>query len=44
MKVVFRHKLRDEQKFDGLDALRAAIHQDIEAARAYFANRSDKAN
>jgi len=44
VKVVFRHKLRDEQKFDGLDALRAAIHRDIEAARAYFANRSDKAN
>ncbi len=30
------HKLRGEQKFDGLDALRAQIARDAEQARAYF--------
>jgi riboflavin kinase/FMN adenylyltransferase len=30
-------KLRGEQKFDSLDALKAQIHKDIDAARAYFA-------
>ena len=29
-------KLRGEQKFDSLDALKAQIQQDIKAARAYF--------
>ena len=36
LKVVFRRKLRDEQKFDDLDALKAQIARDIEAARAVF--------
>lgn len=36
VQVVFRHKIRDEQKFSGLDALKAAIQQDIETARHYF--------
>lgn len=37
MRVLFRHKIRDEQKFDGLDALTAAIQQDIRIAREFFA-------
>lgn len=39
--VEFLHKIRDEIKFDGLDALRAAINSDKEAARSYFAARPD---
>jgi riboflavin kinase/FMN adenylyltransferase len=35
--VRFLRKLRDEAKFDGLAALRAAIAQDAEQAREYFA-------
>ena len=35
--VQFYHKLRDEQKFAGLDALRAQIALDAENAKAYFA-------
>jgi len=38
LKVKFLHKLRDEEKFDGLDALRAAIGQDAAQARDYFRN------
>ena len=34
-RVSFLHKLRDEQKFDGLEALKAQITRDVEAARAY---------
>lgn len=34
--VILRHKIRDEKKFAGLDALRAQIAKDVEAARAYF--------
>lgn len=34
MRVHFLRKLRDERKFDGLDALKAQIGQDIAAARA----------
>ncbi|SEK68413.1 riboflavin kinase / FMN adenylyltransferase [Atopomonas hussainii] len=34
--VRFHAKLRDEQKFAGLDALKAAIYADIDAARAYW--------
>ena len=30
------HKIRDEWKFDSLDALTAQIHKDIDDARAYF--------
>ena len=37
VKVIFRHKIREEQKFSGLDALKAAIARDIETARGYFA-------
>ncbi|MFT5579559.1 MAG: riboflavin kinase/FMN adenylyltransferase [Paraglaciecola psychrophila] len=34
--VVFRHKIREEKKFDSLEALKTAIHQDFSAGRAYF--------
>ncbi|MEM6708722.1 MAG: bifunctional riboflavin kinase/FAD synthetase [Pseudomonadota bacterium] len=34
--VTFRRKLRDEQAFDGIDALKAQITRDIDAARETF--------
>ena len=37
LRVRFLRKLRDEAKFEGLAALRAAIAQDAEEARQYFA-------
>jgi len=37
--VEFLHKIRDEQKFDGLDALKAQIARDIVIARDFFINR-----
>lgn len=37
MRVVFRHKLREEQKFATLDELVVAIKHDISQARAWFA-------
>ncbi|TGD71564.1 bifunctional riboflavin kinase/FAD synthetase [Mangrovimicrobium sediminis] len=37
--VSFRHKLRDEKKFDSVDDLRAAIARDIDNTRAWFAQR-----
>lgn len=36
IRVVFRKKLRDEAKFDGLDALQAQIAVDIDQARSFF--------
>jgi riboflavin kinase/FMN adenylyltransferase len=36
IRVVFRKKLRDEVKFDGLDALQAQIALDVEQARTFF--------
>jgi riboflavin kinase/FMN adenylyltransferase len=38
LSVRFLKKLRDEEKFDGLQALRAAIACDAHQAREYFAN------
>ena len=35
--VTLHHKIRDEAKFEGLDALMQAIHQDISDAHAFFA-------
>lgn len=35
--IRFTRKLRDEQAFDGIDALKAQIDKDIEEARAWFA-------
>lgn len=37
--VHFLHKLRDEMKFDGLDALKAQIARDVETTKAYFNGR-----
>jgi riboflavin kinase/FMN adenylyltransferase len=38
LRVRFLQKLRDEEKYDGLDALRAAIARDAAQARDYFRN------
>ncbi len=35
-KVVFRQKIRDEKKFAGIGALKAAIKSDIEDAKTFF--------
>jgi riboflavin kinase/FMN adenylyltransferase len=37
LRVRFLKKLRDEEKFDGLEALKAAIARDARQAREYFA-------
>jgi len=34
--VEFLHKIRDEQKFDGLEALKAQIGKDVEVAKNFF--------
>jgi riboflavin kinase/FMN adenylyltransferase len=34
--VVFRKRIRDERRFDSLDALKTQIATDIAAARAFF--------
>ena len=36
LSVDFRHKIRDEQKFDSFDLLKAQIKKDAQAARAYL--------
>ncbi|MGS2717987.1 bifunctional riboflavin kinase/FAD synthetase [Eionea flava] len=36
--VKFEHKIRDEQRFDGIEALRAQIQRDIQQARQWFDN------
>lgn len=36
--VNFLHKLRDEARYDSLDALKAQIARDVENARSYFMN------
>ena len=36
IKVTFKQKLREEQAFDSIDALKIQINQDIEQARHYF--------
>jgi riboflavin kinase / FMN adenylyltransferase len=38
IKVELLHKLHDELKYDGLDALKAGIARDCDEARAYFAS------
>jgi riboflavin kinase/FMN adenylyltransferase len=40
MEVRFLRRIRDEQKFSGVDALRAQIALDIESARTFFAERT----
>jgi len=44
MEVKFHSRIRDEQKFPGVDALRAQIARDIEAARRFFAERAPAGN
>ena len=39
-RVELLHKLRDEARYDGLDALTAAIAADTEAARAFLAGHA----
>jgi riboflavin kinase/FMN adenylyltransferase len=36
LRVTFLEKLRDEEKYDGLEALRAAIARDVNRTREYF--------
>lgn len=36
VRVELLHKLRDEARYDGLEALQAAIHKDIADAKAFF--------
>ena len=36
LNVTFRHKIREEKKFDGIDQLKEAIFADIESAKKYF--------
>jgi len=36
LRVRFLHKLRDEEKYDGLEALRSAIQRDAAQAKDYF--------
>jgi len=36
LEVTFAGKLRDERKFESVDALRAQIGQDVETARELF--------
>ena len=38
LRVKFLHRLRNEEKYDGLDALRSAIARDVTQARDYFRN------
>ena len=37
--VEFLHKIRNEMKFDGLDALKAQIAEDVKVARSFFISR-----
>jgi riboflavin kinase/FMN adenylyltransferase len=40
LRIELLHRVRDEQRFDGIDALVAQIRRDAEEARAYFRERS----
>jgi riboflavin kinase/FMN adenylyltransferase len=40
MEVRFHMRIRDEQKFSGVDALRSQIARDIETARKFFSERT----
>ena len=39
VKVIFRHKIREEKKFSGLEQLKVAIAADVQIAKRYFAER-----
>lgn len=43
IQVTFLSRLRDERHFDSLDALKLQIGRDVEAAKAYFADRKPPA-
>ena len=36
LEIMFRKKIRDELKFDGIDALKSQIENDVERVRTYF--------
>ncbi|TAN51354.1 MAG: bifunctional riboflavin kinase/FAD synthetase, partial [Betaproteobacteria bacterium] len=38
LRVTFLEKLREQEKYDGLEALRAAIARDVNRTREYFRN------
>ncbi|MDA8961825.1 bifunctional riboflavin kinase/FAD synthetase [Congregibacter sp.] len=38
LQVRFLHKLREEQRFESVDLLKAQIHEDIDGARRWFAS------
>ena len=38
LQVMFKHKIRDEQKFEDIGNLKRQIAKDVEAAKTYFAN------
>ncbi len=42
MTVTFEKRLRPEMKFDGIDALVAQIHRDVDAGRAWLSSASDQ--
>ncbi len=42
MVVEFIHKLREEQKFDSIDLLKAQIYRDMDDAKAFFAGANSK--
>ena len=44
LRVEFLHKLRDEEKYDDMTQLTAAISADARAARAWFGLPQDAAN
>ena len=44
IRVELLHKLHDERKYDGLEALQQGIAQDCEDARQWFAQRPSHAN
>ena len=41
VRVEFLHKIRDEEKYSGLDALKAQIGRDCEAARSFLLDHRD---
>ncbi|GLS28032.1 riboflavin biosynthesis protein [Marinibactrum halimedae] len=42
LKVEFKHKLRDEKRFESLEALQAQIAADIDAAQNYFSDTASE--
>jgi riboflavin kinase/FMN adenylyltransferase len=39
LQVDLLHRIRDEMRFESLDALTAQITRDVDAARGFFADR-----